>query len=62
LKANDFELTLKIDKTGHIVYDEMLNNGQDGIIGEIKKFEPFIPGVRNGEIVNSEYKVMIKQK
>ncbi len=62
LKRNDFELNLKIDKTGHILYDERINKGQERIIGEIKKFEPFIPGTKSGEIVNSEYRVMIKQK
>lgn len=62
LKRDDFELILKIDKTGQIFYDEIINKGQERIIGEIKKFEPFIAGTKNGEIVNSEYRVMIKQK
>ena len=62
LKTDNFELTLKIDKNGQVFYDEIFNKGQENIIGEIKKFEPFIPGTKNGEIVNSEYRVMIKQK
>jgi len=62
LNKEKFELNIKIDKNGYMISDSLENEDYKKAIKEIKKFEPFIPGTKNGEIVNSEYKIMIKQK
>ncbi|MFB6344119.1 hypothetical protein ACE1ET_20540 [Saccharicrinis sp. FJH62] len=62
LNKEKFELKVKIDKKGYIISDSLDDEDYKRAIKEIKEFEPFIPGTKNGEIVNSEYKIMIKQK
>ncbi len=62
LKKEEFELNIKIDKYGYVVLDALKNEDCENVIKEIKEYEPFIPGTAEGEIVNSEYKMIIKKK
>ncbi len=63
IKKEAFELKIKIDKNGFIVdSDSMENKDYEAANIEILTLEPFVPGVKGGEIVNSEYKLIVKRK
>lgn len=62
ISGDNLELRLKIDKNGFVVLDDLNNDDYNSAIKEIKKYEPFLPGTRAGEIVNSEYKIIVKSK
>jgi len=63
IKREEFELYIKIDKNGYIVgSDSIGNKDYEAAKIEILTLEPFVPGVKEGEIVNSEYKLIVKRK
>lgn len=56
------EINLKIDKRGYIVYDKNRDSSYNKLASKMKKYEPFIPGSKSGEIVNSEYRVFVEEE
>ncbi|WP_439182648.1 hypothetical protein [Carboxylicivirga taeanensis] len=63
IKYEDFELNIKIDKNGFIAdLDSIGNKDYEAVKLEILTLEPFVPGVKDGEIVNSEYTLKVKRK
>jgi hypothetical protein len=62
LYKEKFELNIKIDKNGYVISDSLDNEDYEKVIKEITEFEPFIPGTKDGERVNSEFKIIVKRK
>jgi hypothetical protein len=62
LNKKEFEIIIKIDKNGYVVNDSLNNDDYKAVIKKIKELEPFVPGTSAGEIVNSEYKMIIRRK
>lgn len=62
LHKEKFELNIKIDKNGYVISDSLGNADYEKAIKEITEFEPFIPGTKDGERVNSEFKIIVKRK
>ena len=62
LNMEEFEMKIKIDKNGYVVNDSLNNDDYRAVIKKIKEFEPFVSGTSKGEIVNSEYKMIIRRK
>ncbi|TKG93990.1 hypothetical protein EYV94_14640 [Puteibacter caeruleilacunae] len=62
LETDNIEVSIRIDKAGRLVYDSLNVENNMAIIREIKSLEPFIPATKDGEIVNAEYKVLIKRE
>ena len=62
LSKDEFEINIKIDKNGYLTSDSLRNEDYKKALKEIKNLEPFIPGTKDGERVNSEFKITIKRK
>ncbi len=62
IKNEEFELNIKIDKNGYVISNSLNNEDEKIAIKELKESEPFIPGTRKGEVVNSEYRMNVKRK
>jgi hypothetical protein len=61
-KKEEYEIGIKIDKNGYVISDSLNSENYKTAIKEMKELEPFIPGTKEGQIVNSEYKVIVKRK
>jgi len=62
IRKEEYELNIKIDKNGFVISDSLNSEDYKNAIKELKELEPFIPGTRKGEIVNSVYKMRVKRK
>ncbi len=62
LSMEKFELNIKIDKNGYVISDSLNNEDYKKVIKEITELEPFVPGTKDGERVNSEFKITMKRK
>lgn len=62
LNTEEFEIMVKINKMGYVVQDSLSNENYLKVINKLREFEPFIPGTKAGEIVNTEHTIIVNYK
>lgn len=61
-KKEEYKIGVKIDKNGYVISDSLNSVNYKTAIKEMKELEPFIPGTKDGQIVNSVHTIIVKSE